>query len=112
MKASGLIDVVFLLCLFVSALRGNQMASKKSHKGPLWAFFKFFVTDLEDKYFRARLWYILYRSESILLHLFASQQVWCMMHQLISEPNEELFKEFRASQNSECSAVALAVSLI
>lgn len=63
-----------------------------------------------DKYYIVRLWYMLYDSKSILLHIFASQQVWCMVHKLIDEQNEEFVKDFRVSQQSECSAVALAVS--
>jgi hypothetical protein len=70
------------------------------------------VIYFNNLYFRARLWEELYSFRFVFLHLLACSQVWCMVHQLLrdGECNQDLFKTFRDSQNSECSAVALAVS--
>lgn len=86
------------------------MGRKKFHGRPIWTLCQLLVKGLYDLYHRARLWYWLYSIESILLHIFGCQQVWCMIHQLISDGDPKLFKEFRDSQQSENAAVALAVS--
>jgi hypothetical protein len=84
---------------------------KKFHGKPVWAFIPIYIKDI---YYRVRLWQKLYGLKSILLHLLACSQVWCMVHQLLKDGGQKhkLFEVFRNSQNSECSAVALAVSCL
>ena len=84
--------------------------STKFHGRPVSTLLRLLVQELEDLYYRAALWYYLYSTESILLHIFGCQQVWRMIHQLISDRKPKLFEVFRDSQQSENQAVALAMS--
>lgn len=85
------------------------MPTSEEHDRPAKPFIVIYFKDL---YFRARLWQELYSFRFVFLHLLACSQVWCMVHQLLRDGNcnHDLFEAFRTSQNSECDAVALAVS--
>jgi hypothetical protein len=102
----------FKLPLYLSFYTRNSMAtSKKFHENPVWAFITIYF---RDTYYRVRLWQKLYGLKSILLHLLACSQVWCIVHRLLKHGGQKhkLFEVFRDSQNSECSAVALAVRFL
>jgi len=69
-------------------------------------FIKTYFTEMR---YRILVWHELYHSSAVFLHAFSCSQVWCMVHQLLQEGDPELFSNFRASQASECAAVAVAV---
>ncbi len=74
-------------------------------------------TFLLEEYYKILLWWKLYGIKSILLHLFACSNTWCMVRHLLSgyetKPLEDfkgVFKDFKDLQTSECNAVAVSVS--
>ncbi|CAI6040374.1 unnamed protein product [Clonostachys chloroleuca] len=63
-------------------------------------FLRAFITEV---WFRSLVWFRLYGLESILLHLFACSQIWCMVHQLVDSEDRQPCKSNEISRAMEFS---------
>lgn len=63
-------------------------------------FLRAFITEV---WFRSLVWFRLYGLESILLHLFACSQIWCMVHQLVDSGDRQPCKSNEISRAMEFS---------